>query len=64
MGEATRDKYNPAYNHLVSLLDECQQKNAPGYVINGINKALRLIEVRILLFVYFVCCRHGLNTQL
>ena len=47
MGEATRDEYNPAYNHLVKLLDECQQKQTPDFVINGIQKALRLIEVCI-----------------
>ena len=45
MGEATKDEYNPAYNHLVKLLEECNEKHAPDFVISGIQKALRLIEV-------------------
>ena len=45
IGEATRDEYNPAYYHLVKLMDECNQKKAPDCVITGIQQALRLIEV-------------------
>lgn len=64
MGEATKGKHNPAYNHLVALMDKCQVEKAPGYVIDGINKALKLVEVGILLFIYSVRRRHGFTTQM
>ena len=47
MGDQTIGRYNPAYNQLVTLKTECQQKDAPDYVLEGINKALELIEVSL-----------------
>ena len=45
MGEQTTSGLNPIYGHLVSLKEECRQKDAPAYMVDGINKALQLIEV-------------------
>ena len=40
-----KNRYDPVIRHLHSLREECQQKGAPEYVVNGIDTTLNLIAV-------------------
>ena len=57
MGEQTTSGLNPIYNHLLSLIEECRQKDAPAYMVDGINKAIQLIEVPIMCHKKGQCMR-------